>query len=100
MSAEIIPFPVRSPAVSDTSGQDRLRAALASLDEALAVQRSAVTAWRRSLAELGDTMSGLRGSLLRYRGNLDKLEQQVGALNGHAVALGEWAEAGARASKE
>lgn len=100
MTAEIIPFPARKPATADTDGQERLRLALAALEEAVAGQRAAVAEWRRSLAQLGDTMGGLRGSLLHYRGSLNRLEEQVGALNTRAVTLEEWAEGAVASGKD
>jgi hypothetical protein len=109
MSADIIPFPTRAAAVpdaavpdavTDTAGQERLRQALASLEEALAGQRLAVAEWRRSLAQLGDTMGGLRGSLVHYRGSLNRLEQQVGALNTQAVTPEQWADKTVVSGKE
>ena len=92
MAADIIRFPSRSVATPDPAGQERLQRALASLDAALESQRKAVAEWRGSLKQLGDTMSGLRGSLQRYSGSLTKLEAQVGALNTRAVTLEQWAD--------
>lgn len=97
MSAEIIPFPVPhaagpSPAVPSPAGEDRLQRALAALDAAVTGQRAAVAEWRRSLEQLGATMNGLGVSLQRYRGSLTQLEEQVGALNGQAVATERWAD--------
>jgi len=91
MTATIIPFPASRPA--DTgAGDDRLRRALAALDAALTAQRAAVADWRQSLAQLGETMQGLGASLHRYRGNLLRVEVQVGGLNKQAVALEAWAD--------
>lgn len=97
MSAEIIAFPTPQPAqpvptVSNSPGEERLQRALAALDAAVTGQRAAVAEWRRSLAQLGTTMSGLGASLERYRGSLANLENQVGTLNGQAVALEQWAD--------
>jgi hypothetical protein len=97
MSAEIIPFRIPQAGqptrvVPTSAGEDRLQRALASLDAAVTGQRTAVAEWRRSLEQLGTTMNGLGVSLGRYRDNLTHLEGQVGALNGQAVALEQWAD--------
>jgi hypothetical protein len=97
MSAEIISFPVKQgarpgPVEPSSNGEDRLQRALAALDAAVNGQRAAVAEWRRSLEELGCTMSGLGASLGRYRDSLTHLEGQVGSLNGQAVALEHWAD--------
>jgi ABC-type transporter Mla subunit MlaD len=102
MSAEIIPFraaqtaqpspAVPGPALPGSAGEDRLQRALAALDAAVTGQRAAVAEWRRSLEQLGATMNGLGASLGRYRDSLTKLERQVDALNGQAVALEQWAD--------
>jgi ABC-type transporter Mla subunit MlaD len=97
MSAEIIPFPVLQAArpsavVPGTAAEDRLQRALAALDAAVTGQRAAVAEWRRSLEHLGATMNGLGTSLGRYRDSLTHLEDQVGSLNGQALALEQWAD--------
>lgn len=100
MSAEIIPFPAPKPTEPSAAGPERLRRALAALEEAVAGQRAAVAEWRRSLAQLGDTMGGLRGSLTHYRGSLNRLEQQVGVLHNQAATLEQWAGNAAASGKE
>ncbi len=98
MSAEIIPFPAppptapAKPKVSAPGGEERLQRALAALNAAVTGQQAAVAEWRRSLEQLGATMSGLGTSLGRYRDSLSDLEDQVGSLNGQAVALEQWAD--------
>lgn len=52
------------------SGQDRLRLALRRLEEAIAEQRAAVSAFRRNLGELREAATGLEGSLAGYQRNL------------------------------
>jgi transposase len=61
--AELVAFP-------DTP-ERRLRRALRALDQALAQQRSAVTALRGELAALGQAVAGLQGSTQGLRGALD-----------------------------
>lgn len=90
-TAQIIPFPLRQPAPDD--GQERLRRALAGLENAIAGQRAAVTAWRKALGELGTVVSGLGESLQRYRGNLDSLGDRVAGLHTQAVRLEQTADA-------
>ena len=90
-TARIIPFPAR--AVPSDAGQERLRRALAGLDEAVAGQRAAVAAWRGALADLSRTVSGLGDSLQQYRGNLDTLGERVAGLNAQAVQLERTADA-------
>jgi DNA/RNA-binding domain of Phe-tRNA-synthetase-like protein len=98
-SAEIIPFPMRAvpvaaepelPQADVVAGpvddaapdagldpQERLRRALLQLDAALAEQRTAVTAWRAALADLGGSVNGLRGSFETLQGRLDSLKTQL-----------------------
>jgi len=92
-SAKIIPFPVRQTPQSTEDGQERLRRALAGLDNAVAGQRAAVAAWRSAIAELGTVVSGLGESLQRYRGSLDNLSARVACLQSQAVQLGRTADA-------
>ncbi len=94
VSAEIIAFPSRqahAPAAED--GQERLRRALANLEEAVAGQRAAVAAWRGALTDLGTVMHGLGESMQRYRGNLDTLGGRVAGLHAQAVQLERTADA-------
>jgi len=92
-TAEIIPFPLRRPPVAENDGQERLRRALAGLDDAVAGQRAAVAAWRSALAELGTVVSGLGTSLQRYHGSLDTLGARVAGLHAQAVQLENIADA-------
>ena len=86
-TATIIPFPAREPPATPDEGQERLRRALARLDEAVAGQREAVAAWRGALADLSRVVSGLGDSLHRYRGNLDTLGTRVARLHAQALQL-------------
>ena len=90
-TAQIIPFPARQPNPDDA--QERLRRALAGLENAIAGQRAAVAAWRKALGELGTVVSGLGESLQRYRGNLDTLGDRVAGLHTQAVKLEQTADA-------
>ncbi len=83
-SAKIIPFPRVAP--------DRLTRALATLDAALAQQRSATAAWRETVAELQGAMHGLRASLRDYDTALSTLSHKVGALNAESRRLEAWAD--------
>lgn len=95
-SAAIIPFPIRpkpvrvQPAVA--TPEDRLARALASLNAALADQRTAVSAWRDVLGELKATTSGLDENLQRYRSNLRSLGTSVSALHAKVRSLEQWAD--------
>ncbi|WP_421994204.1 hypothetical protein [Roseococcus sp.] len=60
--AQILAFPQKP--------QDRLRAALRSLEAALTEQKEAVGALRGSLAALGGAVSGLETRVQDYRGAL------------------------------
>ena len=93
VSAQIIPFPSRLPAVPTEDGQERLRRALIALDAAVAEQREAVAAWRGALADLGSVMTGLGESVQRYRGSLDALDSRVAGLHAEAVQLERTADA-------
>jgi hypothetical protein len=90
-TAQIIPFPSRQPHPDDA--QERLRRALAGLEDAIAGQRAAVAAWRKALGELGTVVSGLGENLQRYRGNLDTLGDRVAGLHTQAVKLEQTTEA-------
>ncbi len=79
-SAEIIPFP-RTPAPVP---QDRLAAALATLDRAIEEQRAAIGGGRAAMADLDQAMGSLAGSVGTYQaqlgvvaGSVDALEQQA-----------------------
>jgi hypothetical protein len=91
-TAVIIPFPLRGP-TTGCDGQERLRRALAGLDEALETQRAAVAAWRAALSDLGGVVSGLGDSLRRYRSSLDALGNRVAGLHAQAVRLERTADA-------
>jgi ABC-type transporter Mla subunit MlaD len=95
--AQIIPFPGRSPAPvpaqPDGDAQVRLVRALASLNAALAEQRTAIGAWRDSLATLKATTEALHTGLHQYRSSLDDLGTRVSALGHEANALEAWADA-------
>ena len=87
VSAQIIPFPRRAPAVPSDDGQERLRRALLNLDAAIAGQREAVAAWRSAISDLGTVMAGLGDSMKRYRSSLDSLDSRVASLHANAVRL-------------
>jgi hypothetical protein len=93
VTAEIIPFPSRQPAPTGIDGQERLRRALAGLDEALAEQRAVFAAWRSSLGELSTVVAGLGDSMQRYCGNLDTLGTRVAGLHAQAEQLEQTADA-------
>ena len=76
-TAEIIPFPVRTP----ETPADRLHRALAALDDALNRQRSAVADWRFSLAALHTGVQGLGASLGTYHDSLGSLGRRVDTLH-------------------
>jgi hypothetical protein len=86
ITAKVIAFPLsRQQAPGRDEGQERLRRALVSLDDAIAGQRAAVAAWRSSLADLSKVVSGLGENLQRYRGSLDTLGTRVAGLHNKAV---------------
>lgn len=97
-TAKIIPFPSRQAASPTDDGQERLRRALAGLEEALAGQRAALAAWRGALGELSGVVSGLGKSLQRYHGSLDSLSGHVAGLHAQAVQLERTADAALAAS--
>lgn len=67
--ADILAFPQKP--------EDRLRAALRRLEDALAEQKLAFTEFRTNLAALGGAVSGLEGSLDTYRASLAATQQDV-----------------------
>lgn len=77
--ADILPFP--------TKPEDRLRAALRRLDDALTEQKLAFTEFRTNLAALGGAVSGLDQSLQTYRSTLAETAQQVATSHGAARQL-------------
>lgn len=102
-TATIIAFPPARPtprSVPTEDGQERLRRALAGLDSAIAGQRAAVAAWRKSLVELGTVVSGLGESLQRYRGSLETLGTRVSGLHAQAVQLEHTADAALASQRE
>lgn len=74
--ADILAFPQKP--------EDRLRAALRRLDDALAEQKLAFTEFRTNLAALGGAVNGLEGSLNQYRGSLATTQEDVA--RSHAAA--------------
>ena len=90
-TASIIPFPAR-PKLAAPAPEDRLVKALASLNAALADQRTAVAGWRDVLAELKKTTTGLDESLQNYRSNLRSLGTSVSSLHAKARSLEQWAD--------
>jgi hypothetical protein len=72
-TAEIIPFPVR--AAEDPA--ERLRRALAALDDALDRQRGALADWRFSLATLHHSVEGLGCAMTGYRDRLAALDRAL-----------------------
>jgi hypothetical protein len=75
-SAQIIRLPLAAPV--------RLRAAMRSLDAALAAQRDSVAGWKDSLAALRAATGGLGQSLQDCNGTLDGVRAK--AREAHAVA--------------
>jgi len=78
-SADILPF-VQHP-------EDRLRAALRSLESALAEQKLAFTEFRANLAELGGAVAGLETSAQSYATALASTAQDVDAAHNAARRL-------------
>jgi hypothetical protein len=101
VTGTVIPFPSRRPApnpapngdASREEGQERLKRALAGLNNAVAGQRAAVAAWRSALADLSTVVSGLGDSLQRYHVNLDTLGTRVAGLHTQAKQLERTADA-------
>ena len=84
MSAEIIPFPLRTMAPvqpADTAlvtalaedPSDRLQRALALLQQAQAEQRDALAKWRTALAGLSTSVFGLTDSVQQYQNRLSEI---------------------------
>lgn len=90
-TATIIPFPTRAKPAAPTP-QERLARALVTLNDALAEQRVAVTAWRDVLGELKTTTNGLHDSLQRYRANLRTLGNSVTSLQSKTRSLEAWTD--------
>ena len=67
--------------------EDRLRLALRQLEEALAAQSRAVSAWRSEIGALSTATERLDGSLTRYRDGLDGLAQAAAVARQEAQRL-------------
>ncbi len=116
-NAEIIPFPARVPTQAHVKGglpgqitapqsargaapgaaqqspdDARLAAALASLNEALDSQRTAMAAWASALGDLRDVTRRLGTSLVNYNERLSRLDGRVALLRTEAVRLERWAD--------
>jgi hypothetical protein len=66
---------------------------MAALDEALAGQRAAVSAWQTALAALRGSVAGLDGSLHDYQDALGALRRRTEALRAQSLRLEAWADA-------
>ena len=91
IQGRVIPFPAeraRRPA----RGEDRLVAALASLEAALAVQRAAMAGFRESLGALSAAVGTLETGMTGYADRLATLRREVDGVNGTARALEAWAD--------
>ncbi len=94
-TAQVIPFPIgrtRQPAADPARDQDRLTAALAALEAALAEQREAMAGFRASLGELGAAVHALEGGAVGLSTRLGTLHRQVGTVNQSARELETWAD--------
>lgn len=67
--ADILTFPQKP--------EDRLRAALRRLDDALAEQKLAFTEFRTNLAALGGAVAGLETSVQDYQGSLAATQEDL-----------------------
>ncbi len=85
-SAQILPFP------AERRAEDRLQAALRSLENALDEQRDAMTEFRAHLGALGGAVAELEDSLHRYRGRLAATHADVLATRQQALRLEAIAE--------
>ena len=92
-TAIIIPFPVRAKkapdpvvtqAPSEIDPQTRLVNALSKLQEALAMQKTAVADFRDKLGTLRDTVQGLGSSLQSYDSKLGDLKTGVEKIGEHS----------------
>ncbi|MDQ2803517.1 MAG: hypothetical protein M3Y41_12875 [Pseudomonadota bacterium] len=97
-TAEIIAFPRQCTLRQSTAldGRARLEQALARLQDALALQAAAVTAWQDALRNLHGRISGLGASMARYDASLHPLGSGVAALHAEAGRLESWADAALR----
>ena len=100
-TAQIIPFPTRAaapvqskqPATEPTAADARLSRALFNLNNAVIVQRAAISSWKTALGDLRTATRRLGGSLRIYTENLGQLDQRVTSLRNEAVKLEVWADA-------
>lgn len=89
--AEILAFPAKP--------EDRLRAALRSLERALAEQKDAFGALRANLAALGRAVTGLETSVQDYRGALAGTAREVELAGASARRLEATAEGWMKAAR-
>jgi len=87
--AIVIPFPTP---VTPASEQQRLRRALADLQNALADQKRALSDWRFAMTELGIGVAGLNQALGSYQSSLGSVETKLNGLREEAVKLECWAD--------
>jgi hypothetical protein len=87
--AIVIPFPTPVTAASE---QQRLRRALADLQNALADQKRALSDWRFAMTELGIGVAGLGHALGCYQDSLGAVESKLTGLREEAVKLECWAD--------
>lgn len=88
--ADIIAFPAER--ARPPSPESRLARALASLEAALAEQRTAARALHDASATLRTTVAGLEARLVAHRDGLQHLATEVTLLNGEARRLEAWAD--------
>jgi hypothetical protein len=86
--AIILPFPSRPNAE-----QERLKAALASLQSALDEQRRALSDWRFAMSELGIGVAGLGHALTSYQDALGGVGAQLAVTRQKTARLENWADA-------
>lgn len=89
-AADIITFPAER--ARPPSPESRLARALASLEAALAEQRTAARALHDASATLKTTVAGLEERLVTHRDGLSRLATEVGLLNSEARRLEAWAD--------
>ena len=90
-TGQVIPFPI-GRTCQPTRDQDRLTAALASLEAALAEQHEAMAVFRARLGELGAAVHALEGGAVGLSTRLGALHRQVGSVNQSARQLETWAD--------
>ena len=86
--AVILPFPEKG----DPAAQDRLRRALAGLDNAIARQRQAVSEWQSVLHSLRGAIHGLHGAASAQERTLGELAENIAGLHGESLRLQAWGE--------